>query len=69
MRILSAAIAATFFVVSSSGAFAVTPAPAQALKSESSFELIKSGKGPGKCGVGKYWKTGKCLSAADKKAK
>ncbi len=25
--------------------------------------------GPGKCGTGKYWKKGKCLSASDKKVR
>jgi hypothetical protein len=84
MRIISAVIAATFFAVSSAGAFAAAPAPAQGLKSPSAVEFVKSGKkkakaakkakkgkkgkiGAGKCGVGKYWKKGKCLSASDKK--
>lgn len=26
-----------------------------------------SGKGPGRCGTGKYWSKGKCASASDKK--
>jgi hypothetical protein len=85
MRVISAAIAAIFFAVSSAGAFAAAPAPAQGLKSQSTFELIKAGKkkakagkkakkgkkgkGAGHCGAGKYWSKGKCLSASDKKAK
>jgi len=85
MRIVSAAVVAALLAASTLGAAAIPSAStglkAQSTfelikskkkamkKAKGKHKGHKGGKGPGKCGVGKYYKHGKCNSAdAPKKA-
>jgi hypothetical protein len=68
MRIISAAIAAIFFAVSSAGAFAASPASIQGVKSEPAFELVKAKKAKAKAKKGKKAKATKGKKAGGKGA-
>ena len=81
--ILVAAVAAILGVQAFGVAAAPVSPAAQGIEAESSFHLVKAkkkhvkakkkkgkkgkAKGAGRCGAGKYFKGGKCMSAADKK--
>ena len=76
MRIIPIAVAAAIFSVPTFGVAATVSPAAHGIKSESTFHLVKAKKKKGKksaaaraghCGTGKYFKGGKCMSAADKK--
>lgn len=82
MRFISATIAAALFAVFSFGVSAApVTSTVQGAKAPSTFELIakkkksakkkkkskKKGSKAGKCGTGKFYKKGKCVSASDKK--
>jgi hypothetical protein len=84
MRILAIAAVAALFAAQSVAFAAPDASSARAVHPQSTFELVKAGhkvkgkkhhhkgkKGaaPGKCGTGKYYSKGKCLSASDKKPK